>query len=213
MSQKDNQHNKRQEMLGVQQGERFASKELNLKPIQLDKHRGTRPQGFDAVYKNPKTGNLVVVDFKGGPSSKLKSNQKRMAYLNGAADRTLRSQTATRREKRAAALVKGRLAQGKTVEFMGVKTPAFGKTHVSHHSFCVKPANSGVKSTNSKEDNRPQLDHKKVSNFNRATVNGWQQQPSRKAANGNTRKAANDNSRTPPKPTPPPPQQSQKRGR
>ncbi|MEA5558189.1 hypothetical protein [Nodularia spumigena] len=202
------QHNKIQEIMGVKEGEHFASKELNLKPIQIDKHRGTRPQGFDAVYKNPKTGNLVVVDFKGGPSSKLKSNQKRMAYLNKAANRTLRSQTATLREKRSAALVKGRLAQGKTVEFMAVKTPTSGKTHVSHHSFCVKPANSGIKPTNSKEANRPQLDHKKVSNFNRATVYGWQQQPSRKIS-----RAANDNSRTPPSPKQSTPQQSQKRGR
>jgi hypothetical protein len=191
----------RKEIMGVQQGEYFVFKKLNLKPIQLDKHRGTRPQGFDAVYKNPKTGNLVVVDFKGGSSAKLSTNQKRAAYMNRVANRTLNSKTATQREKRTAALVKGRLAQGKTVEFMAIKTPSLGKTHVSHNSFVVKPANS-------KEAHRSNLDHKKVSNFNRATVYGWQQQPSRKIS-----RAANDNSRTPPKPTPSPPQQSQKRGR
>lgn len=194
------QDNKRKEIMGVQQGEHFASKELKLQPIQLDKDKG-RPQGFDAVYRNPKTGNLVVIDFKGGAHSKLSSNQKKATYMDRVADRTVKSQKATQKEKDAAKMVKNDLAKGKRVDFLAVKTPSLGKTHVSHHSFAVKPANS-------KAVHRGRLDHTKVSNFSRVNVNGWQQQPSRTIA-----RPANDNKPTRPKSPPPSPQQTLKRSR
>lgn len=184
------QDNKRKEIMGVQQGEHFVSKELKLQPIQLDKDKG-RPQGFDAVYRDPKTGNLVVVDFKGGPASKLSTNQKKATYMSRVADRTLASQKATPKEKEAAKMVKNDLDKGKRVEFLAVKTPSLGKTHVSHHSFAVKPANSQAV-------HRVRLDHTKVSSFSRVNVNGWQQPPSR-----TTSRPANDNKPTRPKSPPP----------
>jgi hypothetical protein len=194
------QDNKRKEIMGVQQGEHFASRELKLQPIQLDRDKG-RPQGFDAVYTKPNSGNLVVVDFKGGAQSKLSSNQKKATYMTRVADRTLASQKATPREKEAAKMVKDDLEKGKRVEFLAVKTPSLGKTHVSHHSIAVKPANSQAV-------HRFKLDHARVSSFSRANLNGWQQPPSRTIS-----RPTNDNKPVQPKSPSPSPQQSPKRSR
>jgi hypothetical protein len=194
------QDNKRKEIMGVQQGEYFASKELKLQPIQLDRDKG-RPHGFDAIYRNPKSGNLVVVDFKGGAHSKLSSNQRKANYMTRVADRTLVSRKATPQEKKAAKMVKDDLAIGKKVEFLAIKTPSLGKSHVSHHSFVVKPGNSQA-------IHRGRLDHTKNLNFNRASLNGWQQSPSRTIS-----RPANDNKPAQPKSPSPSPQQSPKRSR
>lgn len=194
-----------QEIMGVLHGEKFAREQLGLKPIQLDHHKGS-PHGFDAVYRNPKSGNLVVVDFKGGPCSKLKKNQKQAAYISKAADRTLRSGTATLKEKRAARLIKGNLERGKKIEFMAIKTSSPGKTRVSDHTLTVKAANA-------QSSHRFKANYNQTSNrIGKTTITKWQENPPRQLS----RKPANDNAQTqkpnPPKQTPPP-QQSPKRSR
>jgi hypothetical protein len=174
-------------IMGVQNGELFAARELKLQPIMLDKDK-THLHGFDAVYRNPKTGNLVVVDFKGGPHSALKSNQKQADYMIKAADKIIKSDSASAKEKEASRMVKSELEKGRTVEFMAIKTPRFGgKTYVDHHSVAGRAANlQGVQRFN--------LNHKKSTQLNGVSIHGWQKPPMRTIS-----RPANDNNPSPPK--------------
>jgi len=199
-----------QEIMGVLHGEKFAREQLGLKPIQLDHHKG-RSQGFDSVWKDPQTGNYVIIDFKGGPSSKLKGYQKEAAYIGKVADKTVspNSKAATLREKRAARLINRSLEKGKTVEFLAVKTPKSGKTFVSDRSSIIKAANQ----SDSFHRYQPRSNNNQAINrIGNAKIRQWQENPPRQLS----RKPANDNAQTqkpnPPKQTPPP-QQSPKRSR
>ena len=194
----DKDHNNKQMKMGVLHGEKFAEEKLGLKPILLDRQK-TNPHGFDAVYENPKSGNLVVVDFKGGPSSRLKGNQKLAVYIGKAADKTINFNTASPEEKRAARLVKGNLERGKKIEFLAIKTPSPGKTHISHRSLSIKAANA--QSVHRFTPNRNQASNR----IGNTTINNWQnnKNPPRQFS----RKPANDNA---PTQKPNPPQQAPK---
>jgi hypothetical protein len=193
----DKDHNEKQMKMGEFHGEKFAEEELGLKPILLSRHKNN-PHGFDAVYRNPKSGNYVVVDFKGGPSSRLETNQKQAAYIIKAADRTLRSRTASLKEKRAALLIKGKLQKGKTIEFLAIKTPSSGKTHISHRSLSIKAANA--QSVHRFTPNRNQSSNR----IGNTTINNWQN--NKNTPRQFSRTPANDNAPTQ-KPNPPQPRQ------
>ena len=182
------------EMMGVQNGELFATRELKLQPIMLDKDK-TRPHGFDAVYRNPKTGNLVVVEFKGG-KGKLKKYQKEADYMIKVAEKSIKADNSSAIEKKSSEMVKADLDKGKTVEYMAISTPKWGKPSVVHHSFAVKAANS-------QDIQRPKLNHKKFTELHRGTIHGWQKPPMRAIS-----RPANDNN---PSPRPKQPSQTSSR--